>query len=599
MELSTPTKIGLALAAGAGAAALAALLGRRRRHTYASSTSPTELGGTWSDSVEKLASKTGEIPKDKGVILSWALPPGPPPGPQSTVREDLRTVCRKAGGKQGLYKLRQEPWEEQAARLHLPASTIARFGKAGREKLAKIFPSHKVNAEIQKQRVAAVAKHLGISETEARKRMPTGLDRLHAKVGEWWHAGTCPGCSEQCSRSCYVAKTAASYFGSQRQMWGNVCDVVEGRGLPRILEDDCEGVTGSSRKDRPCTAKLGVKLIASPGSDAASRDAVVDAKRLDAVYIRVHVAGDMFDKAYAEAWLKHARDSVTRYKREYERWQRGERRTPPVRTYYWAYTRSWRVGMRKDHNRPDPALLDVIRTLPTIEYPEERWPAWAAEEAAKDTCGGQPCAPGGLRRKSKQAFAVLLSADSSTGIPWVKDKADQIMPVSFVLTEADLTTLDEAGRPVVLDWDKKVPGIVLRDHSLRKVPKSVGGAWESGKGQFWCPMEDPGVGAERKEQISGCYNCRLCMPGVVENAAEVMFKRYMRGWPDGESFAQMEAAKRGAPLDWYDNWKKHGPVFQLAVPPVATTFKRVSASNKGRIKHWMKWKLNRLPLVGE
>ena len=592
------TKVGLGLAALAGASVAIGIAAAVRRRRPAGS-----LGGSWSDSVEKLASKSGTVPKDRGVILSWALPPGPPPGPQSSVREDLRTVCRKAGGKKLLYKLRQEPWEEQAARLGLPEKIIAQHGKAGREKLAKIFPEHKVNAEIQKLRTAAVAKHLGISEEEARRRMPTGLDRLHARVGGWWEYGTCPGCSEQCSRSCYVAKTASSYFGSQRMMWGNVCDVVEGKGLPEIHEDTCEGITTARGENRPCHVKTGVKLI-ERSDDAASRDAVVDSRRLDAVYIRVHVSGDMFDKDYAKAWLDHAKKSVERYKRDYAAWQRGERKNPPLRTYYWAYTRSWRVGMKKNHNQPDPALLDVIRTLPTIEYPEEYWPAWAVAEAAKDTCRDathpdHPCAPGELRRRAKSAFAVLLSADSSTGIPWVKDKNDKIMPVSFVLTESDLTSLDDNGLPMVHQWDTKIPGIVLRDHSLRKMSKNPEGSWEAGGAKYVCPMEDPAKQLEEKEKIGGCYNCRLCMPGRAQRVGEIVMRRYLRGWPDGESFAIWESAKRGEGMDWYEEWRKHAPVFTLAVPPVATTFKRLTPANRWRIQHWQKRKLNRLPLVGE
>lgn len=587
------TKIGIGLVTLAGAAAVVGAVASRRRRSGA-------FGGTWSDSVEKLVSPTGEVQKDKGVIISWALPPGPPPGKQSEARGDLRQICRSAGGKKALYKLRQEPWEEQAARLGLPKATIARYGKSGREKLAKIYPEHKVNAEIQKQRTAAVAKYLGISEEEARRRMPTGLDRLHARIGNWWENGTCPGCSEQCSRSCYVAKTASSYFGSQRQMWGNICDVVEGRGLPEIREDSCEGVTGKSRKDRPCKVKSGIKLIDRP-DDPASRDAVVNSRKLDAVYIRVHVSGDFFDEAYAKAWLDHAKKSVERYKREYAEWQRGERKNPPLRVYYWAYTRSWRVGMKANHQKPDPKILDVIRELPTVEYPEERWPDWAAAEAAKDKCGGDqhPCAPGELRRKAKQAFAVLLSADSSTGIPWVKDKNDRIMPVSFVLTESDLTTLDDHGMPMVHEWDRKIPGIILRDHSLRKVSKAPEGSWEEGKVKFVCPMEDPAKLLEEKEKIGGCYNCRLCLPDHSQKVADVAFRRHLRGWPTGESFALWETAKRGQDIDWYDEWKKHGPVFTLAVKPVATTFKRLTPSNRFRIRLWQERKLKRLPLVGE
>jgi hypothetical protein len=590
-------KIGIGMVVATGAAVVAGLVASRRSRSRGAG-----LGGTWSDSVEKLVSPTGKVTKDKGVILSWALPPGPPPGRQSEARSDLRQICRKAGGKKALYKLRQEPWEEQAARLGLPERIIEQYGTAGREKLAKIYPgkSHKVNAEIQKQRTAAVAKYLGISEEEAERRMPTGLDRLHDRIGEWWENGTCPGCSEQCSRSCYVAKTASSYFGSQRQMWGNICDLVEGKGLPEIREDFCEGITRSRGEDRPCGVKAAVKLVKRT-DDPNSRDAVVDSRRLDAIYLRVHVSGDFFDKDYAKAWLDHAKKSVEWYKREYAKWQRGERKNPPVRVYYWAYTRSWRVGMKSNHQKPDPQLLDVLRTLPTIEYPEERWPDWAAAEAAQDKQHADKPGklPGDVRRGAKQAFAVLLSADSSTGIPWVKDKHNRIMPVSFVLTESDLTTLDEQGMPMVHEWDRKIPGIILRDHSLRKLSKAPEGSWEQGKVKFVCPMEDPAKLLEEKEKIGGCYNCRLCLPDHSQKVADVAFQRHLRGWPTGESFALWETAKRGNDLDWYDEWKKRGPIFALAVKPVATTFKKLTPSNRFRIRLWQERKLQRLPLVGE
>ncbi len=529
------TKLGLAFVTGtAVVVGAAALLGRRR------SGSTGGLGGAWSTSVEKLAS--GDDTAGKGVIVSWALPPGPTPSKTvEGTRGALRKICRKVGGKKALYAIQQESWKK-------------------------------------------VAKRLGVTVARAKEIEPKALDKLHAKVGEWWQYGTCPGCSEQCSRSCYVAKTASGYFGSQRQMWGNVCDVVEGKGLPEVREDSCE--TGSTRAaDRPCGDKK-VALAPREG-DENSQDLVVNPEKVDAVYIRTHVSGDFFDVEYAKSWLDHARKSIARYKREYDAWQRGTRKHPPLRVHYWAYTRSWRLPSATNSSKPNPAMLDVIRTFPTLEYPEERWPSWAGEKA------------GTLRRGAKPTFAVLLSADSSTGIPWVKDKRGKIMPVSFVLTESDLTTVGEDGRPVVADWNKAVPGIVLRDHSLRKLSKSTGGAWESGKGEFWCPMEDPAKTPEQKEKIGGCYNCRLCLPGTVENVAKTMFKRYIKGWPDGEGFALMEAAKRGESLDWYAEWQKRGPTFLLAVPPVGTTFKRATKPNKQRMSFWQQWKLRRAPLIGE
>ncbi len=519
MDIEKKAGIAFAALAGVGVVAtIGAIVASRGRSPHPA---PAGLGGTWSGDVEKLSSKgtTGK----KGVIVSWALPPGPVPASDaSSARAGLRQVCDRFGGKEGLYSI---------------------GGGKG------------------------------------------ALPRLKEQTGGLWRYGTCPGCSEQCSRACYVAKTVAHKFGSQRQMWGNICDVVAGKGLPQVREDAC--ASGNLRTvDRPCGKEDAIALVGY-ADDPASRDLVVDTKRLDAVYVRVHVSGDFFDRDYTRAWLNHARKALAQYKREYADWHAGRRRDPPLRVHYWAYTRSWRLQDSKRQGRPDPQMLDVIREFPTLEYPAEYWPAWAGENAGK------------LRRGAKQTFAVLLSADSSTGIPWVKDKRGRIMPVSFVLTESDLSTTDAAGNPAVVDWDKKVPGVVLRDHSLRKTSKAPGEAWATGKGQFWCPMEDPGKSVEEKERIGGCFNCRLCLPDTSQKVADVMFQRYQMGWPDGESFALMEAAKRGSPLDWYEAWQKRGPVFMLATQPVATKFKTRSAAAKERIRNWQESKLHRLPLVGE
>lgn len=78
-----------------------------------------------------------------------------------------------------------------------------------------------------------------------------------------------------------------------------------------------------------------------------------------------------------------------------------------------------------------------------------------------------------------------------------------------------------------------------------------------------------------------------------------MFQRYIRGWPDGEGFALMEAAKRGETLPWYEEWQRKGPVFMLAVPPVGTQFRKFTDANRKRIRRWQHQKLHRLPLVGE
>jgi len=517
MEIEKKAGLGFAALAGIGAlTAIGSVIASRRRRT-----APAGLAGTWSGDVEKLAAK-GETSK-KGVIISWALPPGPVPAADSTgARAALRQICNQFDDKRGLYQ-----------------------GGSGKGALAK----------------------------------------LREKTGGVWHYGTCPGCSEQCSRACYVAKTTAHKFGSQRMMWGNVCDVVNGKGLPEIREDTC--AAGRLRTvDRPCGKVDAIALVGRP-EDPDSKDLVVDTKRLDSAYVRVHVSGDFFDRDYTKAWLDHARKAVARYKREYAAWQAGTRRDPPLRVHYWGYTRSWRLQDPKRRGRPDPHILDIIREFPTLMYPAEYWPAWAGENAGK------------LRRPPKQTFAVLLSADSSTGIPWVKDKRGRIMPVSFVLTESDLTTIDESGRPVVADWDKKVPGVVLRDHSLRTYSKAKTEDWASGKGQFWCPMEDPAKSVEEKERVGGCFNCRLCLPETSQNVAEVMFKRYTMGWPDGESFALMEAAKRGSPLNWYEEWQRRGPVFMMATQPVTTNFKPATAAARERIRIWQEQKLHRLPLVGE
>ncbi len=562
--------IGVAAALAVGAAA--ALLCRRAKRR--------DLRGVWSRGVHKLAGGK------RDVVLAWSLPPGPPPDSTHVAsnRRFFRRMCRTQGGKPAFYGPASRKWRRP--------------------------PQHPI---------------------------------------KWWDVGTCPGCSAQCARTCYAAK-GKNYTDWQvtRIGWGNLCDVVQGKRLPEIDFDDCSsGKLRGRGVNRPCIHKSGDTTIYGD-PDQWSTDTVVDSSRVKRVFVRIHVAGDMFDPQYAKQWLDHARRHLAKYHRAMAEYRAGRRLHPPPRIYYWSYTRSWRMpdpSQRPpkpgevDRRRPHPAMLDILRTMPTLEYPDER-----------------DVNPEFRDRGRKQMMSVMLSADSDTGIPWMKDKRGRIMPVGFLLTRFDLNTRDPVtGQPAVFDWDKKLPGIIFRDHSLRE--SHISEMPEMGEGVFCSPealsperkaalrelakkakaakaecrqvqhlrrnllsQGEPVEDVTREAQAlcskaesleaaaarTGCASCAKCYPWVARNNTDEAFRQALGALAHpmvsdtGEAIAEVGRAQRQAQDAAYERYKRTGPVFQMAVQPVATLLdKKPTGKMAWRIRKWYKLQRSRMPLLGE
>lgn len=413
------------------------------------------------------------------------------------------------------------------------------------------------------------------------------MARLRKRFAAMWEVGTCPGCSTRCAEFCYPTKTtSAASMSSQRMTWGNLCDVVDGIRLPRVRSVDCAG-----SKQGICSKRSkGVKKV-DGDPDRYSNDVIATGRGdADTVWIRVHVAGDFFDPEYVKLWRNNVEWHLAQYRRDLAAWHRGERKDPPVRVYFWSYTRSWRIGAKRDSNRPDPTMLKELRQLPVPEYPEEIYPAWHEKAGQR-------------RRAARQAFGLNLSADGATGVPWVKDAKGRIMPVAFLLTGPDLLAQDEKGRPAVESWDAKVPGVILRDHELRSLPVKGQEVFNRFQDRFYCLAEVPGKGGKKKA-AEGCINCGRCWPGTGQGIAEYVLKRNLVAEQLGVDVDRMttwDMAKRGAAVDLYEKWKADPKnVFTLAVKPAFVLLSgQKSARIKRQLSQYLQFKARSLPAVGD
>ncbi len=360
----------------------------------------------------------------------------------------------------------------------------------------------------------------------------------------WWTAGgTCPGCSRICGVACYAARAQNYYdFAVRRVPWSNLCDLMSGKGLPKIVEKELPGrqrYTVSERTPGVFRPETGPGATETSGVvDYWSKDLVVDPRKVRRVMVRVHETGDFFDPKYAEQWLTYARRYVDRYNREMQEYQSGSRQAPPPRVYFWAYTRSWR----------DPRFRPVLRQFSKIRYPEE--------------------IVDGKRLQAGDAFSVLLSADADTGVPWAKDARGRIMPVAYLLTKHDFALAS----PI----NNRVPGVIFQDYNLRKETLPTGEQFGTKvcRAEFMTPAQEELVAklekkagrslkAEELKKLGlrkvGCGTCHMCQPNAVQAIADNAWSRFLRAARagiDGPQLAVNDLALRSDDTTDYERFSR-------------------------------------------
>lgn len=533
--------IGILVATGAVAAAGAGIMLLRRRRQRI-----RDLQGLWTTETEKL-----QRARPDEFAIVWKLPPGPPPrGPERNRRKHYKKLCAAGGG---------------------PRKWMRPMAPKG-------------------------------------AKPPDPLNKPENQPLPWWigGGGTCPGASYQCGASCYAA-TRKNYYdwAVRRPAWVNLCDVVAGKGLPRIREAELPGETGAivqPLRKQEWNPKWGpeAKPVGRLASDYWSNELVVDPRKIRKIFVRVHETGDFFDRKYAQLWWKYANDYVNKYyKREMERYLRGERDTRPPMILWWAYSRSWR----------DPKILPELRRFSLIRYPRID-----AERCTEKGCERVEIAP-------RDAFSILLSADADTGVPWIKDERGRIMPVAYLLAKNE--GLEAAAQRIL----NRVPGIIFQDVSLRR--EVIGGGrrfgtpvcpaearkpeWQAEIDEVLRRFEIPDErtarsrlpsgeykypeAAEALEVIDakykrGCGRCSMCMPESIQRLTDQTWQRFVnasRAGLDLSQIGEMDLLRRADDITEYERFMQSPEVAVMAVPPMKEFAERVM-----QISQKSPWRLERL-----
>lgn len=446
--------------------------------------------GIWASDTSKLAS----VRPDEVTVI-WKLPPGPTP--EGDVRRAYRSMCGTGGGPKKWMRPMVPKGQEPADPWNKPENQ---------------------------------------------------------PLSWWTTGGTCPGCSRICGVSCYAAKAQNYYdWQARRVPWANLCDMMQGKGLPKIVERELP--RASDRVEVPRGARWSergpsARKISGP-SDYWSNELVVDPQRIRRIYVRVHETGDFFDPEYARLWLRYAQDYVKRYGREMRKYESGKRSAPPPRLYLWAYTRSWR----------DKRFRKVLGEFSKIRYPEER--------------------VDGRRLRAQDAFSILLSADADTGVPWAKDARGRIMPVAYLLTKHDWAA--------AAALNNRVPGIVFQDYDLRKgvVPEGTKFGTRICRAEFMTPEQEAEI--ERLEAEAGrsltadelkkkglrkigCGTCHLCQPNSIQAVADTAWRRFTnaaRAGVDQPRVAESDLAMRADSTTAYESFAQDPKRnWEYAVRPV-------------------------------
>lgn len=441
----------------------------------------------------------------------------------------------------------------------------------------------------------------------------------------WWigESGTCPGCSRVCGLSCYAAKANNYYdFATRRVPHTNLCDLVAGKGIPKIREKLSKGAAAAElvvKNPQKWMPPYGpeARPVGDLKKDYWTNVAYVNPYKVRKLFVRVHETGDFFDTAYARQWFKEASDYVNDYyPREVERFRRGEREVPPPRIYWWAYTRSWRF----------PAIRKVLQQFSTLRYPAEAWSKDARHLALDwDPKTGQAKTAwrvGEKQEPEQDAFAILLSADADTGVPWMKDAENRIMPVAYLFSEPDVTQADTLVN--------RVPGVLLQDYELRRNLSNKGLL----VGSLVCPAEirtkkwqaaidrvmvqygfDPSKpsdenraraeGTESRKAVlavdkqfkRGCGRCGMCRPNQVQKLANATWKRFVKAAREGaplESKADGLLRDRSDDLTAYEQFMQSPKDFTMATPSSYDQLDKIIERTKKQRGYNPKWTLQRL-----
>ncbi len=579
-----------AVGAVAGAAGIAglAVLARRR--------GDGGLHGIWSSDTTKLAS----IYPDELTII-WKLPPGPVPQVRpADRRRAYQELCSRVSPR--------EEWR----------------GRGPQAWMRPMVPTGK-----------RWTRRFGKEPWRKPENQPL----------PWWtEGGTCPGCSQVCGVSCYAGRAQNYYDWVVRRVpYANLCDLMAGKGIPRIRED----LTGELGRKRQLSGSEAVLTPQSwrpthgpaarpappPQADYWTNEVVVNPRKIRRVYIRVHETGDFFDAAYARQWLAEAKRYVTEYyPRELRRFQAGQRDVPPPRIYWWAYTRSWR----------DEGIRPVLREFSRLRYPAFCWSREGripvvhesvAEAARRRRARKGEIVPAKKRRwrqvweagqkceREQDAFAVLLSADADTGVPWMRDARRRIMPVAYLATAYDKLHL-----PQLLN---KVPGVVFQDYELRTQvsPEVLFQGSRICRAEFrtpkWqqeidevvrrhgLPSEDEAratlgekagdkpqhprakreLEAIDKQHKLGCGVCGYCRPNNIQAIADASWNRFIaaaRVGADESVRAELELGRRSDRLTDYERFMDSGLDYAVAVEPVEDLQRRIEQTKEA---DWTKQRL--------